>query len=238
MLVNSNRIYKLVGIAAGAALFAHTALAQGGPCPSPPRPYGGRMLDVSRNVTGKVSQGITYFYICQATPTVPGEVTRNTYRQPIHLDLNNLTSCDETKLPFTIDGYYYSQTRMSNPFGPTGNGVRIGWHNGFGTVKNSAGNVIGTAKFEGTIATNTSRAPLPEGNPNSFCYVCGHHTGEITITFLNTAAANLKLGNIKAFYQFDAIYTAGVACDQTDPCTTDFFIDGGTLDGVNFRTCQ
>jgi hypothetical protein len=196
------------------------------------------MLDVSRNVVGKVSPGTTYFFICQATPTVGGETTRYTYRQPIHLDLNNLTACDETKLPFTIDGYYYSQTRITDPFGPAGAGVRIGWHSGFGTVKDASGNTIGTAKFEGTIATNTSRAPLPEGNPNSYCYVCGHHTGEMTITFLNTAAANLKLGNIKAFYQFDAIYAAGVACDQVDQCTTDFFIDSGTLDGVNLRVCQ
>jgi hypothetical protein len=60
----------------------------------------------------------------------------------------------------------------------------------------------------------------------------------MTITVLNTAAANLKLGNIKAFYQFDAIYAAGVACDQVDQCTTDFFIDSGTLDGVNLRVCQ
>lgn len=238
MLVNSNRIYKLAGIAAGVTLLAQFASAQTAPCPTPPRPYGGRMLDVSRNVTGKVSQGITYFYICQPTATVPGEITRYTYRQPIHLDLVNLTACDETKLPFTIDGYYYSQTRITNPFGATGAGVRIGWHNGFGTVKDPAGNVIGTAKFEGTIATNTSRAPLPEGNPNSYCYVCGHHTGEMTITFLNTTSTNLRLGTIKAFYQFDAIYAAGITCDQVDQCTTDFFVDGGTLDGVNLRVCQ
>lgn len=238
MLIKNHRLYRLSATIAGIVLFAGAGYAQNFPCPTPPRPYGGRMLDVSRNLTGQVQPGITYFFICQTSPTAPGETTRNTYRQPIHLDLVALTPCDETQMPLTLDGYYYSQTRMPVA-GSTPPSTKIGWHHGFGTVKDASGNVVGTAKFEGTIGTNTSRPPLLEGNPQYSCFVCGHHTGEITITFTTAAGGtNTKLGYIKAFYQFDAFLATGAPCDQADQCDTGFSIDGGTLDGINFRTCQ
>lgn len=236
MFVNNYRVARLAGVTVGAAICLVTqAMAQGGPCVVQPRPYGGQMLDVSRNLVGAVQPGITYFYICQ-NAAGNGEMDRYTYRQPLHLDLNNMTGCEELQTKMTLDGYYYSRTRITDPFvNPTFN-TRIGWHNGFGTIKDSAGNVIATAKFEGTIGTNTSRPPMKFGVGD--CYECGHHTGEIVITFTNVTGAVNKAGTIKAFYQFDAFYLNAPTCDNADPCLTAFYVDGGTLDGINFRTCQ
>ncbi|HEY3415231.1 MAG TPA: hypothetical protein VGM51_19520 [Armatimonadota bacterium] len=214
---------------------AATAFAQGLPCATTPRPYGGQMLDISRNLVGTAQPGITYFYIC-ANAAGAGEVDRYTYRQPFHLDLTNITPCDELQKPMTLDGYYYSQVRIVDPWQNQTLNPRIGWHNGFGSLKDSAGNVIATVKFEGTIGTNTSRAPMKFGVGD--CYECGHHTGEMVITFLSVTGAVNKAGTIKAFYQFDAIYVNSTSCDNGDPCLTAFTIDGGTLDGINFRVCQ
>ncbi|HEY3268443.1 MAG TPA: hypothetical protein VGM37_16100 [Armatimonadota bacterium] len=237
-------ITALTALAIGAFALGSAASAQT-PCNTQTViPYGQDMRHVSRNTSGFASatpNSIVYFYKCPTT----GVVTRYTYRQPFTMDITVTTGCDEApNLMGKLSGYLYTETRMADPYPNAVKNVRIGWHYGSADVLDVNNKKIGSAKFEGTISTNSSRPPLPiipniSGVPAPDCYECGHFTGEITITLTPLTATAVNTVVVKAFYQFEALYgaTAQKLCDDADPCDIGFKFENGTLDGIMRRAC-
>ena len=261
--MRGTNVLRLTG--AGALIFGGLALAPprsaAQPCGNPGNvaqnclpqnnPKAVELKDFSRHVSGEAFIG--------AATTVrfrncgPNVRTRYVDNLPIVLNLCGPRECDELMLPppclvprgYILNGLYSSVTRLNDPcVNADATGVvlqnpRIGTFSARGQVLSCDGVQVGNWVLEGTISTNSSAPPLPEGCGN--CYVCHHHTGLLRITGLKDKAPPCPRANIYAFMQFDTSQTncpvPGPTCNDLDRCEVAFIVQDGTVDGVYRQPC-
>jgi hypothetical protein len=224
-------VAAVVGVAAGIAAAQSTV-----PCnPTVLRPNGLTLRDLSRDTQGHVvtdSKTIVYFSICQTTNTI----TRTTMQQPFVMPLRR-QGCDEIpEFEAVLQGRYYSVKRMNDMFPnfapQTDPNPRIGYEYVAGSIMSPNGAVpIGTFEMNGTIGTNTSRPPMPDGVGS--CYDCSHHQGYVTMKF---TVAPYNTSAVFAEYHYHTLPMDPIYCNQEDPCRIDFeFL--GVVDGIYLSRC-